>query len=164
MKLAQLASSLLAAALLVTPVAASHAQALLPIKAAPDKLDSILVSAEKSEDFYLNRGMNRVQQGDYQGAIEDFTEAIRLNPNNAEVYKMRGIVRLVLGEGQAAITDLTQVIRLHPNDAEAYKMRGIVHLTLTEGQAAIADLTEAIRLDPKRLFVKRSLRSLCALN
>jgi len=163
MKLTQLASSLLAAALLVTPVAASHAQSLLAIKAAPGKPDSTIVSSEKAEAFY-NRGVIHFQQGDSQGAIEDLNQAIRLNPNNAQAYKMRGIVRSVLGEGQAAITDLTQVIRLHPNDAEAYKMRGIVHLTLTEGQAAIADLTEAIRLDPKRLFVKRSLRSLCALN
>jgi Flp pilus assembly protein TadD len=42
-----------------------------------------------TEDFF-NRGVEKFQKRDYQGAIEDFNQALRLNPNNANAYQNRG--------------------------------------------------------------------------
>ncbi|MFW9263430.1 tetratricopeptide repeat protein [Nostoc sp. CALU 546] len=35
-------------------------------------------------DYYYRRGISRNCLRNYQGAIEDFNQAIKLNPNNAD--------------------------------------------------------------------------------
>ena len=67
-----------------------------------------------AEDFY-NRGVEKGEKKDFQGAIADYNEAIRLNPNYAEAYIYRGAVYFLLGEPQKAIADFNQAIRLNPN-------------------------------------------------
>ena len=48
---------------------------------------------------------------DYQGAIADYTKAIRLNPNAAAYYN-RGNVKDDLGDKQGAIADFRESARL----------------------------------------------------
>ncbi|MCC5631689.1 tetratricopeptide repeat protein [Nostoc sphaeroides CHAB 2801] len=83
-----------------------------------------------------------------QAAIEDYNQAIRLNPNFAEAYNNRGAAHHTLGNNQTAINDYNQAIRLNPNFAEAYNNRGTAHHTLGNNQTAINDYNQAIRLKP----------------
>jgi len=46
-----------------------------------------------------------IEAVDIQGAIEDCTEAIRLDPNYAEAYFKRGILKQYLGDEQGAKAD-----------------------------------------------------------
>ncbi|MFM6496890.1 MAG: trypsin-like peptidase domain-containing protein, partial [Dolichospermum sp.] len=55
--------------------------------------------------FYNNRGNVRKELGDKQGAIDDYNQAIKFNPNLAQAYYNRGIVRYELGDKQGAIDD-----------------------------------------------------------
>ena len=43
-----------------------------------------------SAEAYVNRGDKSYNQGDYQAAISDYDEAIRLDPNDARAYYNRG--------------------------------------------------------------------------
>src|SRR5713226_5789339 len=83
----------------------------------------VLVAQTSAEDFY-NRGVTRASAGDYRGAVEDFTQALRVNPNAAEAYMGRGFARAELKDYPAAIEDFTQALRINPNEAEAYIARG----------------------------------------
>ena len=38
---------------------------------------------------YYRRGMSRVELGEYRGAIEDFDEAVRLDPDHPSVAQER---------------------------------------------------------------------------
>lgn len=49
------------------------------------------------EDFF-KRGVYKVLIGDYKGAIENLTQAIQRNPNNAEAYSNQGLARAALGD------------------------------------------------------------------
>ncbi|MEH2455551.1 J domain-containing protein [Nostoc sp.] len=49
-----------------------------------------------AESFY-KRAMEKAQRGKYTEAIEDFSQAIRLNPNYFEAYKYRGLACSKLG-------------------------------------------------------------------
>ena len=39
---------------------------------------------------YYNRGITKDRKGDYNGAVQDFSAAIRLEPHNADFYHNRG--------------------------------------------------------------------------
>jgi len=48
----------------------------------------------------------RMQMGDLQGAIRDFTHALHLNPADGKAYYNRALVRLETGDSQGAMNDL----------------------------------------------------------
>ncbi len=99
-------------------------------------------------DVYNNQGFAKYQLKDYQGAIDDYTEAIRIDPNNAYAYNNRGNAKSELKDYQGAIADYNQAINLNRNYAYAYNNRGNVKRKLKDYQGAIADYTQAIRIDP----------------
>ncbi len=57
--------------------------------------------------------------GDYEKAIVDCTEAIRFDPQNAEAYYNRGLAWTEKRENDKAIIDCTEAIRLDPQDASS---------------------------------------------
>jgi len=64
-----------------------------------------------AEDFY-QRAVQRYGQQNMQGAIEDFNESIKLNPNYAAAYFGRGTVYYEQGSFQEALKDLQQALAL----------------------------------------------------
>ena len=112
--------------------------------AKPFSQASQLISAET----YFIRGYEKVRLEDYKGAIADYTQAIRLNPDDAGAYYNRGNAKTDLGQYFAAIADFDIAIRLKPDYARAYYNRGVAKGELEEYIAAIADYDTAIRLKP----------------
>ncbi len=47
-----------------------------------------------------------------EGALEDYTEAIRLNPDYADAFNNRSIARRAKGDVQRARQDFAEAIRL----------------------------------------------------
>jgi Tfp pilus assembly protein PilF/S1-C subfamily serine protease len=101
----------------------------------------------KAEDYY-KRGLRKVASGNRQGAIADYNEAIRIDPNYADPYYNRGMEKVLLGDKQGAIADYNEVIRINPNIAEVYHMRGTAKYVLGDERSAIDDFNEAIRINP----------------
>lgn len=96
----------------------------------------------------LQRGEIRRKQGDLDGAITDYTEALRLNPTSV-AHCNRGNLLLEKGDLDGAIADYTEAIRLNPTDKWPYNRRGFARLVQSDFDGAIADITEVIRLDPE---------------
>jgi tetratricopeptide (TPR) repeat protein len=82
-------------------------------------------------------------------AIADYTEAIRLDPNNAGYYITRGSI---YGNDDRAIADFARAIRLDPNSVDAYQRRAWAYQAKKDTFRAMADWTEAIRLDPNDYY------------
>ena len=82
-----------------------------------------------SAKTYFMWGNTKYYLGDYKGAITDYTQAIRLNPDYASAYYNRGNAKSNLGQHFAAIADYDIAIRLNPDDAEAYYNRGLAKTT-----------------------------------
>jgi tetratricopeptide (TPR) repeat protein len=93
-------------------------------------------------------GSEAMEKGDFDLAISQFTEAIRLDPKNAEMYYLRGVAYKRKGKFDKAVTDFTEAIRLNPTFYEAYCHRGSVHAYFNDPNEAIADYTAAIRVRP----------------
>ncbi|MDZ8260990.1 tetratricopeptide repeat protein [Nostoc sp. ChiQUE01b] len=98
-------------------------------------------------EVYLKRANARRSQGDYDGAITNYNEAIRLKANYAEAYFGRAIAFALAqkDEKQKAIEDFNTVLRLQPNSLDAYYYRGLVRADLKQYKEAIEDYTQVLR-------------------
>ncbi len=106
--------------------------------------DSVTMRAQREQELGVACG----DKGDYDKAIEHFTEAIRIDPKNDNGYFLRGIVWTNKEEYDKAIEDFTEAIRLEPGDAVVHYNRGTAWSQKGEYDKAIIDFTEAIRLEP----------------
>jgi uncharacterized caspase-like protein len=90
---------------------------------------------QMSAQDLLERGIDKANREDFEGAIEDYTQAIQLN-----------IAYQKSNEYQNAIADYnyTEAISLDREYALAYYNRGNAYFNLKEYQNAMADYTEAI--------------------
>jgi tetratricopeptide (TPR) repeat protein len=98
---------------------------------------------------FQNSGNAYCERKDYDRAIADFNEAIRLNPNAAATLCDRGNAYFNNNDYDRAIADYTVAIRLDPKSAPLFNNRGNAYSEKADYRRAIADYTEAIRLDPK---------------
>jgi tetratricopeptide (TPR) repeat protein len=99
---------------------------------------------------------------EYDNALGDYNEAIRLNPTNAPGYLNRGNLRGDNKEFDKAISDYNEAIRLDPSYANAYNGRGWAWWNKKEYDKAIADYNEAIRLDSNNLYACNGVAWLAA--
>ena len=100
-------------------------------------------------DYYYNRGRAWRAKKDYDRAIADYNEAIRLDPKAPVYYYNRAAAWFAKGDLDRAIADYNQAIRLDPKYDIAYYDRGDAWRSKGDLDRAIADFNEAIRLDPK---------------
>ena len=88
------------------------------------------------ETQYLNQGVEKQKAGNYQGAIDDWSKVIEINPQNAIAYNNRGSAKDDLGDHQGAITDYTKAIGIDPQNANAYINRSKARLNLGDNKGA----------------------------
>ena len=100
--------------------------------------------------------------GNFDQAIADYTEAIRLDPTAESSYQDRAFAWARLKNWRKAIQDYDQALRIDPRDADILRDRGLAHSYTKEYGKAIADYAEAIRLAPKHSQAHNSLAWLCA--
>ena len=73
--------------------------------------------------------------GKYRLALDEFTTAIRLNPNYTYAYWYRGYAYYELGQYQRAIEDFDKAIQLDPDMALAYNNQGMPTATQDHDKA-----------------------------
>lgn len=129
-----------------------------------DHYDGIMAAYSKAirlnprdVDAYRKRGIAFKEKGDYERAIVDYSEVIRLhgedirlgslNPLDervAEALTHRAVMYALRGDYDRAIADANEAIKLNPRDPETYCARGFVYMVKGSYDAAITDLTELI--------------------
>jgi tetratricopeptide (TPR) repeat protein len=97
---------------------------------------------------FNNRGLAYAERGDYDRAIADYNEAIRLHPRIAIAFSNRGNI-YARSDYDHAISDYNEAIRLNPRNAIFFSNRGEAYNNKGEYDHAVADFNEAIRRDPK---------------
>ena len=120
--------------------------------------------ANRDEEAYslLARGLLHSRLGDDRRAAEDFSRAIKLEPDNTEALENRPAARDALGERQLAREDYGAVIRLEPDNAVALYTRGACLAQLGDLARAFADFERAIALetgDPVAYFNRGCTRA-----
>jgi tetratricopeptide (TPR) repeat protein len=93
----------------------------------------------------------KTKKGDFQGALADYNEIVKLNPKNANAYYNRGLLKATnLQDDQGALADYDRAIKLKPTDDAPYNNRGNLKADkLKDYQGALVDYNRAIELQPK---------------
>lgn len=156
-----LSTLLTAAALITSPARAADkkADAEACLKQNPDtgvaSCTRLLAEAGKrltpnlKAIVYTARGNSYVIKKNYDAAIPDFDEAVKLDPKFALAYVSRGYALNLQSQYDRAIDDFDQAIQLQPGFANSFTNRGIAFAAKHDYDRAISDYSEAIKLDPR---------------
>jgi tetratricopeptide (TPR) repeat protein len=106
---------------------------------------------------YVMRGTAKAQLRNHQGAIDDYSTAIALNPRLVLAYNNRGNLRQHCSDIDGAIADFTKVLEINPQSPIAYNNRAIVYTQIGHFPAAIADYDRAIELQPDFVSVYNNM-------
>jgi TPR repeat/Tetratricopeptide repeat len=90
-------------------------------------LNSTRISMEQKARYFQYRGTAYRYMGRYDNAFADLNTAIRLDPDNAELYVSRGLVWRVQGNMEKAVSDFSLSLEMEPGNALAHLNRGAVY-------------------------------------
>lgn len=110
-------------------------------------LNEAIVTAPDAQAYTL-RGHAYLQLKDFDRAIEDFSEAIRLGGRDFYTFIGRGVAYRFKRDFQRSIADYDEAIRIRPTHAGAWNNRCFAHAITNNLDAALSDCNEALRLAP----------------
>jgi tetratricopeptide (TPR) repeat protein len=126
------------------------------------RLTELIQRYPTNDNHYRHRCSAHLKKGDYDIAIADCTQAIRLNSPNrslptyslavlglADTYNKRGTAYRNKADWDRALQDSDQAISLMPSIADYYHHRGLLFTEWSNYDRAIEDCTQAIRQNPK---------------
>ena len=82
--------------------------------------------SDKAAEHYV-QGTVYTAAGQWQNAIKEFDESIRLNPEAADAHNNRDAVYAELDQFQKASGDYDEAIRIEPDLSDAYYNRAIAY-------------------------------------
>jgi tetratricopeptide (TPR) repeat protein len=92
------------------------------------------------------RGNALREQGDLSGALEQYTQAVTVQPDYAIAYNNRGWAQFLLDEDDAALADYTLAISYDPSLAYAFNNRGLLYQYRGDLTLAAQDFERALAL------------------
>jgi tetratricopeptide (TPR) repeat protein len=101
---------------------------------------------------FLQRAIISNRNGNFDGAMADSNEAVRLDPNNANARALRAAGYVRKGDYDRALADLQQARRLDPRSVLTANVFGFYYNAKGEYDRALTELNEAIRLNPNGMY------------
>jgi tetratricopeptide (TPR) repeat protein len=95
----------------------------------------------------LSSGLALAWEGDFEGAIAAFGQAIEIAPRSSSAYLNRGLARRRGGDLDGALADLDRAVRYAPSAARTYYNRSLVLRQKGDVRRARADEARAVELD-----------------
>ena len=102
-------------------------------------------------DYNVRKGNYRLEDGQYEEAVKEFSEALGKNPEHAMARLGLALTYMQMGRESEAIQEFNLVVELNPELAAAYADRGILYDQIGEHEKALADYRKAIELDEEIL-------------
>src|SRR5882724_1069517 len=94
------------------------------------------------------RGTAYANEQRFPEAIADFSEAVKLKPDDATIYERRAAVEMKMKDWDKALADFSSAIKLKPDDVRYYLYRGSIYETKGEVKRSMADTESALKLQP----------------
>jgi hypothetical protein len=99
---------------------------------------------------FYRRGQFYARYAQFNRAISDFDEAIRLKPDDPEALNNRCWARIMLGDTTKALQDCNEALKLRPAYGDALDSRGLINLKICHNTEALSDYDSAVRYNPRQ--------------
>ena len=97
--------------------------------------------------IFYNLGNAYSAKGNHHQAIEDYSEALLIDPSHGWAYNNRCWSRGLLRQATEALQDCQEALRLLPDRPEILDSRAFAYWQLGEHNLAVADLARAQEID-----------------
>jgi len=110
-------------------------------------------------DNFVKRARAYLKVQTHYKAIADYTEALKLDSGNPQVYYERGNAFSAIQQYQNAIADYDRTVKLAPHFPEGYEQRAAAYLALGQHSNAIEDYEAALRFNSPNpeIYNKRTM-------
>jgi tetratricopeptide (TPR) repeat protein len=98
---------------------------------------------------YQQRAYAAATNQQFQDAINDYGEAIKISPEDSRIYEQRAAVEMKLNDMDKALADYSEAIKLKPNEVRYYAYRSYIYEVKGDIQNSMADTEKVQKLDPK---------------
>ena len=85
----------------------------------------------------------------FQDAINDYGEALKISPEDARIYEQRAAVEMKLNDMDKALADYSEAIKIKPNEVRYYGYRSYIYEVKGDIKNSMADADKVLKLDPK---------------
>jgi protein O-mannosyl-transferase len=99
-------------------------------------------------EAHLNRGITYVSMGQHERALDDFRQALAVQPTATGVLANVAWEELQLGRWDDCIADSTRLVARDPNDANGWFFRGASYRRSGRPADALSDLQRAVDIAP----------------
>ncbi len=110
--------------------------------------EAIELDRECAEAYFQRAGILADARKYDQQALNDYSRAVELKPNETRYHNMRGLFLLTRQQYDGAESDFTAAVQTDPKYVQAWNNRGLVKLARGDYEAAIADFNRAVEIDP----------------
>ncbi|MCJ8737867.1 hypothetical protein PDJAM_G00029050 [Pangasius djambal] len=103
-------------------------------------------------------GNDQMKVENFSAAVEFYSKAIQINPQNAVYYCNRAAAYSKLGNYAGAVQDCERAIGIDPNYSKAYGRMGLALSSLNKHTEAVGYYKKALELDPENETYKSNLK------
>ena len=103
---------------------------------------------------YQQRAYAAASNQQFQDAINDYGEAIKISPQDPRIYEQRAAVEMKLNDMDKALADYSEAIKLKPNDVRYYAYRSYIYEVKGDLKNSMADTEKVLKLDPNNQEAK----------
>jgi len=115
-------------------------------------------SGDAKVDALFKVGVEQMNQGRTEAAIDTFTEIIKRKPDFAEGWNRRATVRYLAGEYKQSLADCDEVIKRNPRHFGALSGYGQIYFHLEQYEKAIEYWKRALEVNPNMLGVEMNIK------
>jgi len=98
---------------------------------------------------YQQRAYAAATNQQFQDAINDYGEALKISPEDARIYEQRAAVEMKMNDMDKALADYSEAIKLKPNEVRYYAYRSYIYEVKGDIKNSMADADKVLKLDPK---------------
>ena len=108
----------------------------------------------------MTRGMRALEAGDYEEALNSFSDAITLDPDLAEAWHQRAVAKYHSGDTPGAIRDIEETLKREPRDFPALRTLAEIAAGREDWKGAYAAWQKVLEIDPKTPAGEERLKDL----
>ena len=129
------------------------------LRALDDVNKCISLTKGLASAYVIRSQIEMNHQKDYNAALADMNEAIKLDPHFAGYFINRAFMKYNLDDYFGAMADYDYALELDPTSVAAHFNRGLLNVEVSENDKAIKDFTYVLNSDPNN-FLARYNRAL----